>query len=93
MSYGIACRTSELGIRMALGADRRRIIWLVFRGTFLVVFYGLLMGLTASFWLMRLVRSMLFGIQPTDPATMAVAVALIILTAAFAGYCAPSRGS
>jgi len=93
MSFGVDRRTGEIGIRMALDAQRGRIVCLVLRETLLLAFAGLLIGVTASFWLMRLTNNMLFGIEPTDPGVMLTAVALIIVTATLAGYLPARRAA
>lgn len=86
MSFSVSRRTGEIGIRMALGAQRGRIVWLVLRETLVLACGGLLIGVIASFWLMRLIEGMLFDIQPADPGVMATAVTLIIVTATLAGF-------
>jgi putative ABC transport system permease protein len=87
-SYTVARRTSELGIRMALGAGRRRIVVEALRGTMLVFAAGLGVGLLASIAAARLAASLiadlLFGLDATDAATIAGAGAAMIAVAAIA---------
>jgi putative ABC transport system permease protein len=90
VSYSVAQRTGELGIRMALGALPAGIRWLVLRQCFTPVAVGLACGLVAAGMAGRLLSSLLFGVSAVDPVTMgAVAVALTAIAAA-AGY-VPAR--
>jgi putative ABC transport system permease protein len=77
VSYGVARRTRELGIRVALGAGRRRITRLVVGESLALLVAGLIAGLGLAVVLMRLARSLLYELSPTDPATLAAAVALM----------------
>jgi ABC-type antimicrobial peptide transport system permease subunit len=82
----VARRTSEIGIRLALGARPRRILWLVLRETFALTLAGLAMGVPLALWAARYAKSVLFGIGAADPLTMAVTVTTLIGTAVLAGY-------
>jgi len=93
MSYGVVRRTSEIGIRMALGAQRGDIIWLVMRETLLLVIIGAAIGLPAALAATRLISSQLFGLTGTDPVTLSLATLLLIVVAAFAGYLPAKRAS
>src|SRR5262249_49714067 len=66
MAYSVARRTPEIGIRLALGAGRQDIIWMVLRGTLTLTAAGILIGLPLVFWIGRYAESLLFGIKPTD---------------------------
>jgi predicted permease len=90
LSYGVASRTSEIGIRMALGAGRRDVSWLILREALLLVFVGVGVGLPIIFAVTRLASTMLFGLTPTDPISLSLAVILMIAVAMLAGYL-PSR--
>ena len=90
MAYAVARRTSEIGIRLALGARPGRILWLVLRETFALTLAGAAVGVPLALWAARYARSVLFGIGTADPLTMAAAVATLIGTAVLAGY-APAR--
>jgi len=93
MSYGVARRTNEIGIRMALGATSTRVTRMVMRETMLVVGIGVAIGLGAAVATTRLVAAMLFGLAPTDPLTVSFAVLLMIGVAALAGYIPARRAA
>ncbi len=86
MAYTVTRRTREIGIRMALGAKRGDVAWLVMREVLLLLAIGLVIGIPAALGLSRFVQAQLFGIQPADAATMAMAVAGIAGVAILAGY-------
>jgi ABC-type antimicrobial peptide transport system permease subunit len=86
MSYDVARRTQEIGIRMALGAQRRDVVDLVMRQTMLLVLIGISVGLGAALLSNRWLRGLLYGLTPNDPLTIALASALLLIVAALAGY-------
>jgi predicted permease len=86
MSYAVTRRTREIGIRMALGAERTRVLWLVLKEVAVMAAIGIVGGLAAAFWLTRQVQAQLFGLAPNDPATLASAASLLALIALAAGY-------
>jgi predicted permease len=86
MAYAVARRTGEIGIRMALGARRDQIMWLVLRETLCLSLAGIASGVPLAFWTAQYAKSLLFGIGPTDALTMAGSVAALIGVAAVAGY-------
>lgn len=90
LSYVMAQRTRELGIRLALGAQRGDLIRLVARETTPMVATGVVVGLIAALGLTRFVRTMLYEIQPTDPATFA-AVAITLIAVAVVAALVPAR--
>jgi predicted permease len=90
MSYSMARRTSEIGIRMALGASQGSVMWMAMRETLGMVAVGVALGLAAAFGLGRVVESQLFGLSAADPLAMGVAVAVIVCAAALAGF-VPAR--
>jgi ABC-type antimicrobial peptide transport system permease subunit len=90
MAFLVARRTREIGIRMALGAVKRDVIWLVVREVLLLTGVGLTIGLPAAFAVTRLLASQLYGIAPYDPVTIAVATLGIAAIAAVSGY-VPAR--
>jgi predicted permease len=90
LSYGVASRTTELGIRMALGANRRDVFWLIQREAIWLVVIGVAVGLPLIFALTRLASALLFGLSPTDPVSSVGAAVLMLIVALIAGYL-PSR--
>jgi ABC-type antimicrobial peptide transport system permease subunit len=93
MSYTVARRTHEIGIRMALGARAGVVLWMVMREILLLVLIGVVIGLPASFAATQLISSMLFGLTPNDPLTITFATLFMIAIAAFAGYIPARRAS
>jgi predicted permease len=93
MSYTVVRRTREIGIRMALGAERSRVLWLVLREVVVMAALGVALGLPAAIGLGRLVSSQLYGLSPTDPATLALATAVLGSVAFLAGYLPASRAT
>ena len=86
MSYGVARRTNEIGIRMALGARGLSVLWLVLREALLLVAIGLVIGLVAARALTKTAASLLYELQPNDPLTIALATLLLATVALLAGY-------
>ncbi|MCI0389066.1 MAG: ABC transporter permease [Acidobacteria bacterium] len=93
MSYDVARRTHEIGIRMALGAQRRDVAGLVMRETMLLVVIGIIIGLTGALATTRLITSLLYGLKPNDPLTIALASLLLLTVAALAGYLPARRAA
>ena len=86
ISYGISRRTMEIGVRMALGAQRREVLRMVLLESFTVAAAGLAVGIAVSLAVATTLRSMLYGLSPSDPLTIVVAFAgitMVTLTAAF----------
>ncbi len=81
LAYTVERRTGEIGVRIALGADRGRVIGMVLRGAFAQVGIGLLIGLPAAVGAGKLMHSQLFGVQPWDPVMLALATLLLALAA------------
>ncbi len=92
MSYNVVRRTNEIGIRMALGAEPRRVVGMVLRESMLLVLVGSVMGLAAAVAAGRLVSSLLYGLAPTDPFSIAGALLVMALVSGVAGYL-PARGA
>ena len=84
MAYSVARRTSEFGIRMALGARREEVLWKIIGESSLIVGIGLACGLPLMLGAMRLVSSMLFGVSAADPLTVLAAAAVLVVVALFA---------
>ena len=86
VSYLVAQRRREFGIRMALGAEPGSILRLIMRDVISVVAFGLLVGIAISLAATRLLQQLLFGIGPRDTVTLVVAVAALSIVALVAGY-------
>jgi ABC-type antimicrobial peptide transport system permease subunit len=93
MSYSVARRTREIGIRMALGAERGSVLWLVLREVALMVGVGLAVGIPLAFALSRIVQSQLFALSAHDPIALAGAAAVLALVALVAGYLPARRAT
>jgi predicted permease len=93
MAYTVARRTREIGIRMALGAFEKHVIWMVMREVLVLVSIGLLAGLVGTAALTRLVQTQLFGITPHDPWTLLAAAFTLAAIACAAGYIPALRAS
>ena len=93
MSYAVARRTGEIGIRMALGAERRNIIWIVMREVLALAAAGLAIGLAAALETTRFIESFLFGAKPNDPLAIAYSVAILAAAGLAAGYAPAWRAS
>ena len=90
MSYSISRRTSEIGLRMALGASQNHVLAMVLGETLLLVAIGIAIGLGGALAASRLLQSSLTGITATDPVSITTAVAIITAASVFAGY-GPAR--
>jgi predicted permease len=93
MAYTVAQRTREVGIRMALGAARGNVIWMVMREVLVLVAIGVTVGVSAALALTRIVQSQLFGLTPHDPLTLLLATVALALVACAAGYIPALRAS
>jgi predicted permease len=93
MAHGVARRTNEIGIRMALGAKGGNIAWMVLRETLYLALAGLLIGIPAALLGARLIAAQLFGMSPTDPITLIGAALVLTLVALLAGYLPARRAS
>jgi len=93
MSYSVAQRTNEIGIRMALGAQTRDVLRLIVAQGFKLVLAGLLIGLAGAFALSRLVASLLFGVGTRDPLTFATVAVLLGLVSILACYIPARRAT
>jgi len=90
ISYTVTCRTREIGVRMALGAERPRIIEMVIRRAMLLGSVGVAAGIVAGLALTRFLRSMLFGVSATDPVVFVGASLFLLAVTALAAY-VPAR--
>jgi predicted permease len=92
-AYSVVQRRGEIGIRMALGAQRKAVLWLVMRDVALMLGLGTVVGAAAALALARLVASLLFGVQANDPATMGTAAIGLAIAAVAAAYLPARRAS
>jgi ABC-type antimicrobial peptide transport system permease subunit len=90
MSYSVARRTNEIGIRMALGAQTQDVLTLVLRESLILIGIGVAIGLGAAIGANRLAASLVFGLATTDPLTIAISVTVMIAVAMIASY-VPAR--
>jgi predicted permease len=93
MSYNVARRRGEIGIRMALGAEQARVLRMVLREVTLIVAIGLIIGSAAALATTRFVATFLYGMTPRDPLTIAAAAVVLATVAAAAGYLPARRAS
>jgi predicted permease len=93
MSYTVARRTREIGVRVALGATSGRIRWLVIREVLAIGAAGIALALPAAWWLGRYVSTQLYGVEPGDPLAIGAAVALLLTVALAAGLIPSSRAA
>jgi predicted permease len=93
MSYTVARRTREIGIRMALGAERNSVMWLVLKEVALMVGVGVAIGLPLAAGISRVVQSQLFDLSAHDPIALAAAATLLIVVALVAGYLPARRAT
>jgi ABC-type antimicrobial peptide transport system permease subunit len=93
LSYGVASRTNEIGIRMALGAQRKNVLWLVLREALLLALIGVALGLPVVFAVTRLAESLLYSLTPADAFSLGVAAISLIAVAFVAGYLPARRAT
>jgi predicted permease len=93
MAYMVTRRSREIGIRMALGAMQGSVIWLVMREVLVLVGVGVAVGLPAAYFLTKVVQAQLYGIEPNDPSSLALATLLLTLVALAAGYIPANRAA
>ncbi len=93
LSYAVARRTNEIGIRMAIGAERSGIVRMVLAEALLLAVLGVAIGIPAALGSLRLISSLLFGLNTTDPVTFVVAALLLLSIAALAGYLPARRAA
>jgi predicted permease len=93
MSYSVARRTNEIGVRMALGAGRADVVGLVMRESMTMVAAGVAVGVAGALAAGRFVAALLFGLTATDPATLLAATAVMVIVSAVAGYLPARRAA
>jgi len=93
MSYGVVKRTKEMGIRMALGAQPGKVVWLVMRQSLLLVVIGVAVAVPAALLTTQFISSYLFGLSKNDPGTIAIATFVLLAVAVLAGFLPARRAS
>ena len=93
MSYNVSHRTNEIGIRMALGAQRGDVLGLVMRESMILVGIGIAVGLATALGASSFVKALLFGLPPTDPLALAAAMIVMVIVSGLAGYLPARRAS
>jgi predicted permease len=93
MAYTVSQRTNEIGIRLALGAAREQVRAMVLRETAWLAAAGVVIGLAATLALTRIIKSMLYGLKPYDPATLAGSILVLLVVAFIAGWIPAHRAS
>ena len=93
MAYAVARKTNEIGIRMALGAERGAILGMVLRETAMIVLAGIAVGLPAAWIASSLLKTRLFGLTPHDPWSIGLSVAATLLVTMIAGYIPARRAA
>ena len=86
MAYSVARRTNEIGLRMALGAEPRRLVWMVLRDVVVMTAAGLAIGIPIALATSKFVQSFLFDMKPNDPLAIAGAAAMLVIATIAAGY-------
>jgi predicted permease len=90
MAFAVSGRINEIGIRIALGAQRSNVLWLVLRDALVLVFAGVVIGLPAVYGAGKWIASLLYGVEPADPLTLALGTALMFAVGILACY-VPAR--
>ncbi len=93
MSYAVSCRTSEIGLRMALGAQPSSMLTLIIQEAMRLVLAGMAVGIPAALIASRLVSGMVFGVASNDPLTILMSSAILLVVATLAGYLPARRAS
>ncbi|MGB6482605.1 MAG: ABC transporter permease [Candidatus Acidiferrales bacterium] len=91
MAYAVSGRTNEIGIRMALGAQRGNVLWLVLKESLLLVLLGVVIGVPIVFAAGKWISSLLFGVKPADPLALALATLLMFVVGMAACYIPAAR--
>ena len=93
MAYSVACRTREIGLRIALGAPREHVMWLVLRETLTLALTGIALGVPVGLWAATYTKALLFGVSSTDPLTIVLSIITLGSVAILAGYLPAHRAS
>jgi predicted permease len=93
LAYSVAGRTTEIGIRMAIGAQRNSVIWLVLRDSAILIVAGIVFGLPLALSSARWIKNFLYGVPAVDPLSIVAAILLILVLASIAGYLPARRAA
>ncbi|MGC1090302.1 MAG: FtsX-like permease family protein, partial [Candidatus Acidiferrum sp.] len=93
LAYLTSQRVPEIGIRIALGARRSGVIWMVLRQSLGMIFAGILIGTVAALAAGRILQRLVEGMQPTDVQTFALTIPILVVAALFASYLPARRAS
>src|SRR5258708_1588777 len=93
LSYGVARRTNEIGIRMALGAGRAAVVQMILRETGVMIVIGIIAGIGFTFGMKSLIATRIYGLSALDPLTITIAVTILTLVALTAGYIPAARAA
>ena len=93
LTYRVARRTAEIGLRFAVGAQRRDVLWLIMRESVLIMAAGAMLGIPAALAATRLIKSLLFGLEPWDSPTLVCALAALFAAGALASYLPARRAA
>jgi ABC-type antimicrobial peptide transport system permease subunit len=93
MAYAVSRRTNEIGIRMALGAERRRIIWMVLREVLVLAIAGLSIGLVCAWASASSIKAFMFETKPADPSAITSAILILFAAVFVAGFAPAARAS
>jgi putative ABC transport system permease protein len=93
LSFAVSQRTQEIGLRMALGAERKRVLRMVVRQGLTLAAIGVLFGLVGAFGVTRVIRTLLYRVTPTDPVSFVGVAAFLTLIAVLASYLPARRAT
>jgi ABC-type antimicrobial peptide transport system permease subunit len=93
MAYNVSRRTREIGIRIAIGAQRQNVLWMVMRESLLVVMIGVILGIPVALGMGHFISSQLFGLSPRDPLTLAAAALFLVAASVVASYLPARRAA
>jgi ABC-type antimicrobial peptide transport system permease subunit len=93
LAYGVVRRTNEFGIRLALGATKRGMVWMVLREALVLALIGIILGLPVAIGLGRLTKALLYGIEPFDMTAVGGAALLLLIVSGIAGTMPARRAS
>jgi ABC-type antimicrobial peptide transport system permease subunit len=93
IAYVVGRRTKEIGVRLALGATRTNVLWMIVRETVTLVAVGAAIGLPLALICTYVLKSMLFGVEPQDPITALASLVVLLLAGVLAGYLPARRAA